>query len=161
MTRMRLAATLFLTTTLLATAGCESMSNNPKQTGGAILGGVAGGVLGSQIGGGMGRTAAIIGGTVLGGLLGSEIGKSLDKADQAYMKSAEQKAYTSPVGQNIAWSNPDSGHSGSVTPTREGRDTVTGGTCREFKSTVNVDGRTENVTGTACQQADGSWKVVN
>lgn len=159
MTRMRIAATMLLTTSLLA--GCESAQNNPKQTGGAILGGIAGGVLGSQIGGGMGRTAAIIGGTVLGGLLGSEIGKSLDNADKAYMKSAEQKAYSSPVGQNIAWNNPDSGHSGTVTATREGRDTVTGGTCREFKSTVNVDGKQEAVTGTACQQADGSWKVVN
>lgn len=161
MTRMRIAATLLLTTTLLATAGCESVQNNPKQTGGAVLGGIAGGVLGSQIGGGTGRTVAIIGGTILGGLLGSEIGKSLDKADQAYMKSAEQKAYSSPVGQSIAWNNPDSGHYGAVTPTREGRDTVTGAACREFKSAVNVDGRQETVTGTACQQADGTWKVVN
>ena len=161
MTRFRFAATLLLTTSLLATAGCESMQNNPKQTGGTVLGGIAGGVLGSQIGGGTGRTVAIIGGTLLGGLLGSEIGRSLDKADQAYMKSAEQKAYTAPVGQNIAWNNPDSGHYGNVVPTREGRDTVTGGTCREFKSTVYVDGRQEAVTGTACQQSDGTWKVVN
>ncbi len=161
MTPMRIAATLLLTTSLLATAACESVQNNPKQTGGAILGGIAGGVLGSQIGGGTGRTVAIIGGTLLGGLLGSEIGKSLDKADQAYMKTAEQKAYTAPVGQNIAWNNPDSGHYGSVTPTREGRDTVTGGACREYKTAVNVDGRQETATGTACQQSDGSWKVVN
>jgi surface antigen len=161
MTRMRIAATFLLATSLLATAGCESMQNNPKQTGGAVLGGIAGGVLGSQIGGGMGRTVAIIGGTVLGGLLGSEIGKSLDNADRAAMKTAEQKAYTAPVGQSIAWNNPDSGHSGAVTPTREGRDTVTGATCREFKSSVNVDGKQEAVTGTACQQADGTWKVVN
>ncbi|MBF0168463.1 MAG: glycine zipper 2TM domain-containing protein [Alphaproteobacteria bacterium] len=158
---MRIAATLLLTGSLLATAACESVQNNPKQTGGAILGGIAGGVLGSQIGGGTGRTVAIIGGTLLGGLLGSEIGKSLDKADQAYMKSAEQKAYTAPVGQNIAWNNPDSGHYGSVTPTREGRDTVTGAACREYKTAVNVDGRQETATGTACQQSDGSWKVVN
>lgn len=161
MTRMRIAASLLLATSLLATAGCESAQNNPKQTGGAILGGIAGGVLGSQIGGGTGRTVAIIGGTVLGGLLGSEIGKSLDNADKAYMKTAEQKAYTAPVGQSIAWNNPDSGHSGAVMPTREGRDTNTGAACREFKTTINVDGRTENATGQACQQADGSWKVVN
>ena len=42
-----------------------------------------------------------------------------------------------------------------------GRPLVTGATCREFKSTVNVDGKQEAVTGTACQQADGTWKVVN
>ncbi len=145
----------------LLLSGCESVQNAPKQTGGAVLGGVAGGVLGSQIGGGKGRTVAIIGGTILGALLGSEVGKSLDRADRAYMEKAETQAHSAPVGQTIAWNNPESGHKGTVTPTREGRDTATGATCREYKSTIDVDGKREDILGTACQQPDGTWKVVN
>jgi surface antigen len=145
----------------LLLSGCESMQNAPKQTGGTVLGGVVGGVLGSQIGGGKGRTAAIIGGTLLGALLGSEVGKSLDRADKTYMEKAETQAHSAPVGQTIAWNNPESGNKGTVTPTRDGRDSKTGAYCREYKSTIDVGGRQEDVIGTACQQPDGTWKVVN
>ena len=40
------------------------------------------------------------------------------------------------------------------------RDT-SGNTCREYQSTVTVGGKTEQAYGTACRQADGSWKIVN
>lgn len=35
-----------------------------------------------------------------------------------------------------------------------------GATCREFQSTALIGGRQEPIFGTACLQADGSWKVV-
>jgi surface antigen len=151
---------LVLATSSLLLAGCESAQNNPKQTGGTLIGGALGGLAGAQFGKGTGKLAAVAGGALLGAFLGSEIGSSLDKADKMYASQAEQKAHTAPVGQKISWNNPDSGHSGSFTPVREGRDTSSGQACREYKQTVNVDGRTQEATGTACQQADGSWKVV-
>ena len=33
--------------------------------------------------------------------------------------------------------------------------------CREFQTTIVVDGQPQNAHGTACQQPDGSWQVVN
>ena len=36
-----------------------------------------------------------------------------------------------------------------------------GSYCREFQTTVVIDGRPERAFGTACMQPDGSWAVVN
>jgi hypothetical protein len=33
--------------------------------------------------------------------------------------------------------------------------------CREFQTTIVVDGRPQDAHGTACQQPDGTWQVVN
>lgn len=33
--------------------------------------------------------------------------------------------------------------------------------CREFQTTIVIDGRPQSAHGTACQQEDGSWAVVN
>ena len=35
-----------------------------------------------------------------------------------------------------------------------------GSQCREFQQTVMVDGRSEQIYGTACRQPDGTWKVI-
>ncbi|MDG2269863.1 MAG: hypothetical protein P8M28_05545 [Alphaproteobacteria bacterium] len=43
---------------------------------------------------------------------------------------------------------------------REGKSTQTGATCREYQTTVSVDGKEQGDFGTACQQPDGSWKVI-
>jgi hypothetical protein len=34
------------------------------------------------------------------------------------------------------------------------------GNCREYQSTVNVGGQAQQMVGTACQQPDGSWRIV-
>lgn len=124
--------------------------------GGAILGGLAG----STIGKGSGQLWATGAGVLLGGLLGSEIGSSLDRADQAYAQQANQRAYTAPVGETIRWNNPDSGNYGTITPVRDGR-TSSGAYCREYQQTIYVGGKQQSGYGTACQQPDGSWKVVS
>ena len=131
-----------------------------KQNIGALGGAVIGGVLGSQVGGGSGQLWATGAGAVLGGLVGSEIGKSLDKADRMYLNRAAEQAQTAPVGRSISWNNPDSGNRGTVTPVRDGRD-GSNNYCREYETTVYIDGRAETGTGTACKQADGRWSIVN
>nr|CAX83991.1 17 kDa surface antigen precursor [uncultured bacterium] len=149
-------AAVFAATSVLA--GCQGMQDAPKQTGGAVLGGVAGGALGSQIGGGMGKTAAIVGGTLLGALLGSEVGKSLDRADQASLSRTTHSALESaPTGSPMSWNNPDSGHAGTVVPTST---YYRGNTpCRDFTSTVTIDGRNEPMKGSACRDPDGTWRL--
>ena len=108
----------------------------------------------------IGKLVATAVGTLLGAYLGDEIGKSLGRADQLYMRQAEQQALVAPVGDTIAWSNSDSGNSGTVTPVREGTHRDTGLYCREFHQRVTVGGRSEEAYGTACQLADGTWQIV-
>ncbi|MDA8231611.1 MAG: RT0821/Lpp0805 family surface protein [Magnetospirillum sp.] len=139
--------------------GC-STDAGPKQTGGAVLGAIGGGLAGAQFGRGSGTLAATAVGTLLGAFIGSEIGQSLDRADQMYAQRAEQAAYSAPIGQQITWNNPDSGHSGTYTPTRDGHDQA-GNYCREYQTTVNIGGQTQQAYGQACRQPDGTWKVVN
>ena len=144
---------------IVGTMAACSNDTGPKQTGGTILGGIGGAVAGAQFGKGTGNLAMTALGTLLGAYVGSEVGKSLDRADQQYAMQAESKAHTAPVGQTISWNNPDSGNSGTYTPTRDGRD-QSGNYCREYQTTVNIGGQSEQAYGTACRQPDGSWKVV-
>lgn len=144
-----------LTATLLS--ACETMG--PKETTGTLVGAGAGAVIGGQVGGGEGRLVGVAVGTLLGALLGGEIGRSMDRADQAAAQQAYEQAQTAPINRTIDWENPDNGHYGTVTPVREGTSTV-GEYCREFQQTVTIGGRQENAYGVACQQPDGSWKIV-
>lgn len=156
---------IILTLAMVSTAALAACENTTagmgnKQLlgtgGGALLGGLAG----SQIGGGSGRLWATGAGVLLGALVGSEIGASLDKADVAYAQSANNRAYSAPIGETIRWNNPDSGNYGTVTPVRDGR-TSSGAYCREYSQTIYVGGKQQSGYGTACQQPDGTWKVVN
>jgi len=131
-----------------------------KSTAGTLLGAAGGGLLGAQFGHGSGALAMTALGTLVGGFLGHEAGTSLDRADQTAAAQAEQRAAAAPIGQGIVWSNPDTGHSGSVTPISQGVDAA-GRTCREFQTKVDIGGKTESAYGTACRQADGSWKVAS
>lgn len=153
-----------LTLALISTAalaGCNTTSGmGDKQLLGTGGGAVLGGLAGSQIGKGSGQLWATGAGVLLGALVGSEIGSSLDNADRTYAQQANQRAYNAPVGETIRWNNPDSGNYGTITPTRDGR-TSSGAYCREYQQTIYVGGQKESGYGTACQQPDGSWKVVN
>lgn len=155
----RKTAIVAMSAAALSLAACAD--NGPKQTGGAILGGIGGAVAGSQFGGGQGKVAAVAAGTLLGALIGSEVGKSLDRADKAALANTTQTTLeTQPSGSTSTWSNPDSGNYGTVTPTKTYQ-TNAGQYCREYQQTIVVGGRTEEAYGTACRQPDGSWKVVN
>jgi len=140
---------------------CEGNQYGEKQTAGAVIGGIAGGLLGSRVGGGSGRLAATAGGAILGVLIGSEVGKSLDKADRMYAARTTTSALeNNRSGVTSTWTNPDSGHSGTITP-RPAYQTSSGEYCREYQQQITVGGRTETAYGTACRQPDGSWRIVN
>jgi surface antigen len=155
MTRFKLAAVLVAFSLVTA---CEGAGG--KETAGTLLGGAGGALLGAQVGSGSGQVLAAVAGGLAGAFLGNQIGKSLDKADQVYAEQATQQAQTAPIGETITWNNPESGNSGTYTPVRDGYDN-TGAYCREYQTTVTVGGKVEEAYGTACQQPDGSWKVVN
>ncbi|MFT6558254.1 RT0821/Lpp0805 family surface protein [Sneathiella sp.] len=150
---------VFALASMLALTGCAAQRENPKQTGGAIIGGVGGALLGSLFGGGSGRLAAVAVGTLVGAMIGQEFGKSLDAADRAAIDRAEQRATAAPLNKTITWNNPESGNRGTITPVRDGQDTK-GRYCREFRQTIEVGGKLEEGYGTACRQPDGSWQIM-
>ncbi len=139
-------------------AGC-AQDTGPNQAGGTLVGAAAGGLIGSQFGSGSGKLAATGLGVLIGGLLGNQVGKSMDENDKRRAMQAQQAAYAVPVGQQIVWNNPENGHSGTITPVRDGNDAA-GNYCREFQTTVNIGGQPQQAYGRACRQPDGSWKVV-
>lgn len=160
----RLAAGLAAALLLLQT-GCiglvesteEAVRRNPKGTAGAAGGAVLGGVIGGIAGG---KKYAVIG-AISGALLGGAIGGQLDERDRRLAAEAAARALeTQPSGYASTWSNPDTGHSGSVTPLRTWQD-AEGRYCREFVQTVRVGGGEREALGTACRQPDGTWQVVN
>ena len=141
-------------------AGCQNMQDNPKQTVGTVLGAGTGALLGSKVGGGRGAMAATAIGALAGAYIGSEIGKSLDNADKAMaQRSAQTTLENNRAGQTSSWRNPDSGHSGTYTPVSTYR-SASGQDCREYETTVTIDGRTERATGHACRGPNGDWQIT-
>jgi surface antigen len=156
----RVVALLLLA--VFALTACQSMwqeaADNPKTATGGAIGAASGGLIAAAAGGG---TAGIIGGVLLGGLLGGAIGNALDQKDKELARQNAQVALeNSRTGQASEWRNPDTGHSGSVTPTRTYQD-ATGQYCREFQQTVMVGGQEEQAHGVACREPDGSWRIQN
>jgi len=115
-------------------SGCAADSG-PNETSGAVIGGVAGGLLGSTVGD----------------------GRSLDEADREYAYRAAYEALLD--GEEEEWENPQSGHRGKFVP-RKSYYNAQRSLCRDFEHTIWVGGEPEVVEGTACQLADGSWRVV-
>ncbi len=145
-----LALLVFLATGLIS--GCETTTHAQE---GEVIGSVIGGVLGSQIGGGRGQTAAIIVGTIAGAMIGRHVGESMDDTDRMQAAMVLNDART---GDGTTWINPDNGNRYTVTPTRTYEQSD--GPCREFRLDARVGDQTnQEVYGTACLQADGSWLV--
>lgn len=140
----------------LALTGCMN-----KEGAGTLLGGAGGALAGAQFGKGSGQLGMVAIGTLLGAFAGNQIGQSLDKADAMYaQKNAQNALERAPSGQSMTWNNPDSGHSGTITPTRTFQDPSSGQYCREFQQTINVGGQSQKAFGRACRMPDGSWKIV-
>jgi surface antigen len=139
----------------------KDSSGNTNEVVGTLLGAAVGGLVGSQIGGGTGNKIAIGAGVLAGGLIGNKIGRRLDCKDIEYHNSTAQASLeTQRTGTTQTWSNPDSGHSGTVTPTNTYY-AADGKPCRDFSQTISVDGQMEEVRATACRQNDGTWQIVD
>lgn len=136
--------------------GCETVTGTPKTAIGGLGGAAVGGLIAAAAGGdGTAIAASVIGGALVGGLAGN----LLDDRDKRMASETAQRALeTAPSGKAVAWTNPDTGHSGTVTPVRTYESN--GNFCREFQQTVTIGGRPENSFGTACRQPDGSWRIV-
>lgn len=146
------AVTAVLLASVVTLTGCAG--TGPQEQSGMVIGGVLGGLLGSEVGRGRGRTAAIILGTMAGAAIGGSVGRSMDDLDRMRTAATLENVRT---GVSSTWRNPDTGYRYTVTPT-ETYETPSG-PCREYTINALIGGRTEQVYGTACRQADGSWRM--
>src|SRR5262245_22335223 len=134
----------------------NTVSDNPKAVLGTLLGAGLGAGIAAAAGGGGGWIA---GAAIMGGLLGGVIGNRLDARDKRMATQAAQQAFEqNRVGQTSVWNNPDSGHSGSITPTRTYQ-LANGQYCREYRQTITIGNDQHQAYGTACRQSDGTWTI--
>ena len=156
---MRMMALGLAAAMAVSVAGCES--NN--QTSGTIIGAGTGALVGASLGRGTsGRLAGAAVGALVGGLIGNEIGRRLDERDRMmYAQTATAAAESGGVGQQQTWSNPQTGNRGTVTPTSAAYRGNDGRQCRNFSETITLkDGKSEQINGRRCKNADGSWEFV-
>ena len=157
MKSIRVTILLFTATVFLF--GCAGMS---KEQSGQGLGSIVGAIVGYNLGKGHKDKGWAIGlGALYGAAIGADIGRQLDERDkelanEAFQDSLENKK----VGTVSSWNNPDTGHTGTTTPTRT-YTADSGSPCREFTTTVLIGGEEQQGYGTACRQSDGSWKIIN
>ena len=147
----KLISLLFISILCVGIAGCTT-----KQDTGVVTGGAVGALIGSTIGGGSGRAVAIAAGAVTGALIGGAIGRNMDLQDQRELSHALEHSKTNHA---TSWSNPDTGCSYTVKPTRTYRKS-NGHYCREYLTWATINGKRQRMYGTACRQPDGSWKAV-
>ncbi|MCW2236571.1 RT0821/Lpp0805 family surface protein [Azospirillum canadense] len=133
-------------------AGC---AETPKQA--AKEEGIYGGVISSQYGSSSSKVASSGVGTLVGAFIGK--GVTITEGDAAAAETAAKRAYSAPIGEKIGWTNPQTGHSGTLTTTRDGYNNA-GQYCREYQQTVTTGSKTELGYGTACKQSDGAWKII-
>lgn len=139
-------------------AGCGANGPTREDTG-MVLGGVAGGIVGNTIGKGRGNTLATVAGVLVGGIVGSQIGRSLDERDRVLAQEAEYEALErGNSGVARQWRNPDNGRYGEIVPSKPYKRGAND--CRDYTHTIYMDGRPQQMRGTACRNPDGSWQNV-
>ncbi|MHA1598089.1 MAG: RT0821/Lpp0805 family surface protein [Alphaproteobacteria bacterium] len=133
---------------------------------GIVAGGLAGGAVGAELGAGVGQMISMAGGTLAGAGFGYVAGGILGESDQAaYDKSSQMALNSASDGSVSEWSNPETGNGGILIPTRTYM-TGDGRYCRDYRVTHAVKDEAADTgafirkNGSACQQADGSWKKL-
>ena len=101
--------------TLPLLGGCAT-----KMQTGTAIGALTGGALAYGLGKDSGNKELwTVLGIGLGGMVGSNIGQQLDERDRMLMgQTFNHTMEKAPINATGQWQNPDTGHGGSVTPTR-------------------------------------------
>jgi surface antigen len=155
---MRCGAAFVVSITVGACADSQT-GYGTKETIGTLAGAALGGWAGSTIGHGSGQLAATAAGVVIGGLIGNQIGRYMDAQDQQLARRSEYVALEhNPDWQPAQWHNPNNGSYGYALPQRTYQ-RPDGQYCREYQTTVIVNGQPQTGFGTACREPDGSWRI--
>lgn len=150
----------FVAACLVVSVSACSWNEQRSETLGGVVGGIVGGIIGSKAGKGTGKSVAIILGATLGAMWGQDIAKGMSNVDKVFHErtTTDTLEYAKPDEQ-VSWSNPDSGNSGTVAA-GETYQNDAGEDCRQFETTVQVEGEDRATEGTACRMPDGTWQVL-
>ena len=155
---------LFIITVSSLLAACTLTSTAPDEQGpkqgiGTVTGMILGGKVANDFAkGSKNESIWTLAGVTLGAFMGNEIGSALDQQDLLMAQKTQYQALEyNKANVRSAWSNPDTGNSGKIYPTR----TFNRGEqpCREFTQEITIAGKTETAFGSACRMADGSWQL--
>ena len=160
--KMRISTTIILALLTLPSCTLTSTSSNeqgPKQAVGTVTGMVLGGKVANDFAeGSRNQGLWTMAGVALGAFLGNEVGASMDKQDALLAERAAMQALEfNKSDQATVWTNPDTGNSGKVYPTRTSN--LGGQPCREFTQEIRIGDKIETAFGKACRNADGSWDL--
>lgn len=141
--------------------GIGTISREDKLAQGAIAGAIVGGALGYEVfGSGSGQLLGLAIGAAAGSGAGYVLADRLTQLDLRSMNKSTYEGLTAkPTGETVAWSNPDTGNSGEITPLRTFLSND-GKLCRDYRRTVNVAGEVQHTTHTACRNGHGDWLHV-
>ncbi len=85
----------------------------------------------------------------------------LTESDRLIMADATQQALdNNRTGESTNWSNDETGHLGTITPTAT-RKSSAGEDCRGYQETFTIDGETQRGDGIACRTANGVWETID
>lgn len=148
---------------VLGLFGCETGDRDNKLALSTLLGLGAGGVIGwFGVGGDFGDR--FIAATMLGG--GTAVGAyyladNLLPPDREKMESTAFNALNNAeIDETVAWGDEQAGAWGTFTPTRDFT-SDDGLRCRDYTATINVRGRSDEISETACRIHDGAWRTVS
>ena len=166
----KIAAVAALSFGLVAMGANESHAGSKEELLiGSLLGGAAGAGAGFAFGKGKGAAIGGILGLAAGALASTQFSNGGLFADQepvpAYTGYAPPPpayqpppvAYQAPVAVQPTTVDPYATYQNATYQTVGYSQAV----CRPYNTTIRIDGQRQAITGTACQQADGTWRVVN
>jgi surface antigen len=166
----RIIPALVAVFTLTACAQGYDQYGNPIQTQsmmapavGAVGVGAISGLACSPLGKGNGKTAIVGACSMLGGIAGLLMGNQYSQQQQVARAYQAPRVPTmrQPAYQQPAYQQPPYEEEGQLSLGQSFSNPNTGELCREFQHRAKVGGRIQQVYGTACQQRDGTWKVVS
>lgn len=152
--RLRFLAAALLVSASSILAGCVSdpyTGGITNETAGTVGGAATGAIIGATIA--KNDVAGALLGAAVGGVIGNRIGANLDAESRQRYWSAQNRALE--YGSDEEWANDERGDRGHISA---GRPYYQGQRmCRPYQSTVWINGRGEQLNGTACRNPDGTW----
>jgi len=134
----------------------DSLNGFDKQMMSQLLGAAIGGLIGSNIGDGKGQMAATAAGTLLGYMLAGKLMEYMDNNDRQQTYETLESVQNN---HTVTWQNPNTLADYEVTPVNAYK--INDQNCREYITRATIDDRSEEIKGTACRQANGSWQIQN
>lgn len=156
---MNLARLFCAFVALTALVGCDT-TGIPASSDGIYADAQAENRLESIIGGDKSGAPVTAAGTLLGAFLGRDVAEPLKVSDRNIAETtARDSLESAAIGTESKWTNPETGHSGTFTPTNTYH-SVDDLLCRDYVQSVSAGGKTGEVSGTACKSDEGTWRVA-